>query len=45
MKIGLSGIVLFLCAALYGCAQTTGPHVRPPGADTTPRTDALKAGA
>lgn len=45
MKISLSGIALFLCLTLYGCAQTTGPQVRPPGADTTPRTDALKAGA
>ncbi len=40
-----SRYALMLCMALFGCTQTTAPQVRPPGADTTARTDVLKAGA
>lgn len=43
MKRILSCVIL--CLLLQGCAQTTGPQVRPPGADTTAKTDALKLGA
>lgn len=45
MTLRFGSLILLLCAALYGCASTTGPQVRPPGADTSARTDALKVGA
>lgn len=47
MKITLCrGIALVCCLTLIGgCAQTAGPRVQPPGAETTAKTDALKAGA